>query len=94
MLLAVRAQDRGRGGAWRLLADAERLAEEKQWTAIFLHAQPVAVPFYTRAGYHPATAEETRRFETHEKQDQLPAEAAFLRVKYYSTVVLLVKRLM
>lgn len=49
--LAVLPSQRGKGTGSRLLAEAERLAQEAGATEVHLHAQCSAQPLYLKAGY-------------------------------------------
>ena len=49
--MAVDPDHRGRGIGAQIVAFAEKLAAERGYREIILHARETAVPFYERAGY-------------------------------------------
>ena len=51
--MAVDPDRRGRGVGAEILAFAEKLAAERGYREIVLHARETAAPFYERAGYVP-----------------------------------------
>ncbi|MEK9725198.1 MAG: GNAT family N-acetyltransferase [Rhodospirillaceae bacterium] len=60
-LVAVDPERRGLGFGRAMLAKAEAFIKEKGWRQVRLHAKPLAVGFYQRAGYHPVHWDEPPR---------------------------------